>query len=232
MKALVFDTSTLISLVTNNLLWVLRDLKKKFKGEFLVPFMVKKELIDVPMQSKKYEFEAIILQHFIHENYLTLYKNEEIAKKAKELYYLSNHLFSINDNYITLIHPGEVEALALAIYLKADAYVVDERTMRLLIENPEKAGALIENKTHTKIFVNKENLSRFKQEVKDVKIIRSTELMLAAYELGLLEHYIKDKIVHNELRRIMLDGVLWGLKLRGCSISGKEINEILTLEGL
>ena len=36
MKALIFDSSSIISIVTNNLLNILADLKKIYKGEFLI----------------------------------------------------------------------------------------------------------------------------------------------------------------------------------------------------
>ena len=41
MKALVFDSSAIISLATNNLLWTVKHLKEKFGGEFILPASVK-----------------------------------------------------------------------------------------------------------------------------------------------------------------------------------------------
>lgn len=54
MRALVFDTGSIISLVTNNLLWILPPLKKQFRGDFLISEAVKGEIIDHPLKTKKF----------------------------------------------------------------------------------------------------------------------------------------------------------------------------------
>ena len=46
MNDLFFDTSSIISLATNNLLSVLEELKKKFKGDFVISDAVRKESLD------------------------------------------------------------------------------------------------------------------------------------------------------------------------------------------
>ena len=46
--------------------------------------------------------------------------------------------------------------------------------------------------------------------------------------MKLLDKYITvNKVLKKNKRKILLEGVLWGLKLKGCSISPEEINEIL-----
>jgi hypothetical protein len=50
--------------------------------------------------------------------------------------------------------------------------------------------------------------------------------MTVAYEKGLFDN-CKNKGISN---REILEGILWGLKLRGCAISFEEISEIITLE--
>ena len=59
MKCLVFDSGPIISLTTNNLLWILEPLKNKFKGRFVITEGVRKELIDKPLTTKKFKFEAL-----------------------------------------------------------------------------------------------------------------------------------------------------------------------------
>ena len=46
MKNIVFDTSSIISIVTNDLLGTLKLLKQNFDVEFYIPESVKVELID------------------------------------------------------------------------------------------------------------------------------------------------------------------------------------------
>ena len=51
--------------------------------------------------------------------------------------------------------------------------------------------------------------------------------MTIAYERGILDRFAA-KIPNPQ--KELLDGVLWGLKINGCAISGKEIEEILKIE--
>ena len=62
--------------------------------------------------------------------------------------------------------------------------------------------------------------------VKGVNVLRSSELILRGYELGIFDKFLFRK----DLKKTLLDGLLWGTKLRGCSISIKEINDALKIE--
>ncbi|MFH1209684.1 MAG: hypothetical protein V1663_02760 [archaeon] len=221
MKALVFDTSSIISIITNDLLNVLVKLKEKFDGEFYITKAVKNELIDYPMQSKRFKLEALVLEKFLNDKQINLYYKQELEQKSKELLDIANNIFMADNNYIRITHKGEMESLCLCIILDA-IFVVDERTIRILVENYKNLRRLLESKLHTKVGVNEKNLKLFLNEVKNIKVIRSSELMTVAFELGLFKEY-KNK-------KELLDGLLWGLRLRGCAISTDEINEIEELE--
>ena len=54
MKSLVFDSGPIISLATNNLLWVLEPLKNKFNGKFFITQAVKGEIVERPLETKKF----------------------------------------------------------------------------------------------------------------------------------------------------------------------------------
>ncbi len=226
MSLIVFDTSTLISIVTNNLLPTLESLREKIKGEFVISREVRRELVDYPLTTKRFELEAIIVMNYLNKGYLKMIESNVVREKAKRLLELANKIYRSKRDYIKIIDMGEMEALTLAIHLNADAYVVDERTMRMLIENPEQLGVLLNKKLHTKIEIDNEVLKEFKENIKNITVLRSVELMTVAYESGLLDDYITNE----EIRIKLLDGILWGLKLRGCSVSENEINEILKLE--
>lgn len=220
MKSLVFDTSSIISIVTNDLLNVLVRLKEKFDGEFYITKEVKRELIDYPINSKKFKLEALVLDKFLKDKQIKLLHNLNLEKKCKELLELANNIFIADNNYIKITHKGEIESLALCTIFNS-VFVVDERTIRMLVENYKNLQRLLESKLHTKVSVNEENLKAFLEEVKDVKIIRSSELMTVAFELGLFDEY--------ENKKELLDGLLWGLRLRGCTISSEEINKVESL---
>lgn len=225
MRYLVFDTGPLITLVMNNLLWILEPLKKSFGGEFFICDSVKKELVDDPLKTKKFKFEAMVLFEILKKEIIKI-TNEDLNNKTNKLLDLANNIFKARGEWIRIVHRGEMESLALASYLEADAYVVDERTTRLLVENPKKLAALLEKKLHTRVEFNGRSLRAFQKEVGKINIIRSAELVMVAYELGLLDKYLPKQGMEGSL----VDGLLWGVKLRGCSISSDEIDNILKIE--
>ncbi len=222
MKSLVFDTSSIISIVTNDLLWVLGPLKKIFNGEFYVPYSVKEELVDKPLTIKRFKLEAIMIDKLINDHVLNVYTK----LNAQDLLEHINNIYLVDNKSVKIVSLAEVEALALFLRLQASSYVVDERTMRLVIEDPEKLRLLLEKKLHTKVDMNKDLLKEFQHIVEGVKVIRSTELLIMAYEKGFLNQYITAKNSDKDL----VDGLLWGLRLNGCAISTDEIDEIIRLE--
>ena len=222
MKTIVFDTSSVISLVTNNLLDIIKPLKEKFKGTFYIPESVEYELIDKPLETKMFKLEAIMVSKAIDDKDLVVY-NEELD--VGSLLHKINNLYFVNGKPISIVSKAEVEALALAIKLESSAYAVDERTMRLVIEDPMRLKKIQENKLHMKVTINYEFMNEIKNLVKNVKVIRSTEIVLIAYELGLL-----DKYLINVSREQLLDALLWGLKIRGCSISNEEVKSLTDFE--
>lgn len=219
-KVLVFDTSSVITLSMNNLLGSLGLLKKRFKGDFLISRKVKEELVDKPLRGKKYKLESLQILKEIKQGTLKVYEGN-LGGKANEVLNIANRIFRA-DEYIRILDLAEVESLILAKELRG-TYVVDERTMRMLVEDVEGLKTILKRKLHRQIFVNEENLELFKEKIKEVKIIRSVELGYVAYSLGLL------KELDGRYKKELLDGLLWGLKLRGCAVSSEEIKEIENL---
>jgi len=227
MKSIIFDSGPVISLSMNNLLWVLREIKKKYKGKFLITPGVKSEIIGRPLTSKKFKFEALQVLKEFKDNILELFDKPTLRQKTMDLLGLANNMFYTHGKNIDIVQFAEIEVLVAALISSADAIVIDERTTRLLIENPEKLRKILQKKLHTDVEMNRNNLARFKGLTRKIKVIRSTELILIAYEKGLLDKYVLD--IQNP-RKNLLDGLLWGLKLNGCSISGDEINKVITLK--
>ena len=230
MRALVFDTGSIISLVTNNLLWILPPLKKQFRGDFLISEAVKGEIIDHPLKTKKFKLEGLIIQDYLREGVFSMAKNIYSSKKTDELLNLANSCFNTRNHPVKIVDRAEIETLMIVLENKAAAMVIDERTLRLLIENPEKLQKVLESRLHTKMEINKRNVAKFREMTKYIKIIRSTELAYAAYKLDLLNKYITaNKVLDKTLKKELLEGTLWALKLKGCSISSEEINEVLKM---
>ncbi|MBU0535500.1 MAG: hypothetical protein KKE20_00935 [Nanoarchaeota archaeon] len=226
-KIIVFDTGPIISLATNNLLWILEPLKKEFNGEFLIPECVKKELIDRPLKGKRFKFEAMQVLSLMDKGVLKLVENPKVKAESKRLLDLANTIFKAKGNWVQLVHEAEIQAVAVDKIMDAAAFVVDERTMRMLIEHPEKLRKIMEHKLHSKIDIDKKNLAEFRKSTRDIDMIRSTELVTIAFEKGLLDRYLPN--LPNP-RKELLESILWGLKLNGCSISEQEIQRIVKIE--
>lgn len=227
MKALVFDTGPIISLTLNNLLWLLDALKEISKARFYITEHVKKELVDFPLNmTKRYKFEALQVLRYIEDGTLEVVSSEEINRATSDILSLANNCYSAFDHNINLVHPAEISAIALYLQKKADAFVVDERTTRLLVEDQKRLRYILSHRLHTKIAENKNSLNEFKRITRDVKIIRSSELVAIAYEKGLLNKYK----LKTQSKEVLLESVLWGIKLNGCSISRSEIEQIIREE--
>ncbi|MBR9690449.1 hypothetical protein GOV08_02080 [Candidatus Woesearchaeota archaeon] len=226
MSSIIFDTGPIISLAMNNLLFILEKLENSFNGDFFITPAVKDEAIEKPLNSKKFEFEAIRVMKLLQAGVLKIYPND-VHNKAQDLLSIANKIFIARGNYINIVHYGEMEVVAAAIDAKADAIIIDERTTRTLIENPMKVKERLSRKLHTGITVDDGNLDEFKKLVGPLKILRSFELTVMAYEKGFLDEYLID--IENPKRKL-LDGVLWGVKLSGCSVSENEISQVLKIE--
>ena len=227
MKSLIFDTGPIISLSTNNLLWLLEPLKKKFNGKFYITEAVKNELVDRPLQIKKFKFEAIQVEKLIENQILEIIDNDFIRQTTPQLLSTSNEIFKAYNNCIRIVHFAEMSVVAAAINLNSDAIVIDEKTTRFLIENPKMVVQILRKTLHTSVSINENNLKNLKNNVKNIKTIRSIELVTIAYEHGLLDNYIT-KIP--DARKNLLESVLWGVKLNGCAVSKDEIEQIINLE--
>ncbi|MDD5191973.1 MAG: hypothetical protein PHH54_06845 [Candidatus Nanoarchaeia archaeon] len=220
-KYLIFDSGPLINFALNGILPVLEKIKKEFKGEFLITKEVKREVIDYPLTIKRFELEALQIKDLFDRNILkhadlTNEQVDELRLKREQIVSIANSTFFANRKPLHILDKGEAAALALFSILKEpSAIVIDERTARMLCENPENLKKLFQKKLHTNIIAKRENYPYFK----NFKVIRSTELAYIACKKGLCEP--KDPRI--------LEAILYGLKDKGCSISREEIEEMKTL---
>jgi len=221
MKAIIFDSSTLISFAMNGMWEELKKLKSIFKGKFIITKEVKHEIIDKPLTIKRFEFEALKIQKLLDKKILEMPQSiniseKQITKKTDSLIKIANETFYTSERSIHLIDSGETSCIALGKILDdkkiENVLAVDERTTRLLSEKPENLRKIFEKKLHTKIKIKKDNLKHFE----NLKFIRSSELVYVLYKKNLAE--IKNKHI--------LDAMLYAVKFKGCSISRDEIREI------
>lgn len=232
MKSIVFDAGPVISLTTNNLLWLLKALKESFDGSFYLPKAVESELVDNPLKSKKFKFEALQVARTIKQNIWTVVESPKVSLLAEELMTLANHTFRAKGNWLNIVHYAEMEVIATAVIMNSQAVVIDERTTKLLIEDPQYAARVLERKTGSRIFVDKQNVEKLQKWTKNIKVLRSAELVMIAYEKGALNEYIleENELGEKNTRKTLVESLLWGLKLRGCAISRQELNELVAIE--
>lgn len=220
-KAIIFDASTLISFAMNGLFDELVKLKQSFGGKFIITTEVNEEIIQKPLNIKRFELEALRIKKLVEDGVLEYpsslgIKDKDISYKTKELLEVANQTFEAGGRKMHVVDLGEMSVLALSKMLSDkgidNIIAVDERTTRMLIEKPDNLERLFEKKLHTKVRVNRNNFKFFKGP----KLIRSTELAYVAYKKGLVG--LKNGLV--------LDALLYAMKYKGCSISEDEIEEI------
>ena len=224
MKAIIFDSSSIISLAMNGLLEELKKLKENFDGYFMITKEIKQEIIDDPLKTKRYELEALKVKELLDDNCLSLpeafkIEDRDVTFKAIKMMEIANSMFATDGKKIHLIHQGEASCIALSRILDErkikHVVTIDERTLRMLIEKPENLQHLLEKRMHTRINLKKGNFKEFG----GFKIIRSSELMYVAYKKGLLRWKAKE----------VLDAILYALRFKGCAISDEEIEETKAL---
>jgi hypothetical protein len=227
MKTIVFDTGPIISLTMNNLLWILNPMKQRFKGEFCVCERVKKELVDKPLETKKFKFEALQIMSLVNDKTFSVVSNDEVSRLGAQLSEIADNIYVAKGHPIKIVHSAEMESLATAMHLNASAFVVDERTTRKLLEEPLELQRILKRKLHTPVETRNELLAKFKKLTNNVRVLRSFELVTIAYEMGLLDIYLPKT---ENPKRMLLEAVLWGLKLDGCAVSQEEIEGTIVAE--
>jgi hypothetical protein len=165
----------------NGLLPLLSRLKHEFPGKFLITEEVKEEIIDRPHEIKRFELGSLQLKSLLNNGIIELPDlNDEqkslLQKRKIEYLNFANSTFRVRHKDIPLIHKGEASILALASILKPSTIAIDERTTRMLCENPENLRKLLQKKLHTEIKANTKNYAYFKE----FRIIRSAELVYIA----------------------------------------------------
>jgi len=219
-KAIIFDSGALISFSMNGITDIIRDLKKIFNGKFLITIPIKGEIIDRPLKIKRFSLEALKLKQLVDEKVLEMpsslgISDDEILNRTNKILDTVNSSFEGKGKPLHILDLGEASGLALSSILFKkkiqNVIVVDERTTRVLIENPDNLKRFLEKKLHVGVRI-KNNLNEFKK----YGVIRSAELIYVAYKKGILKFRGKG----------VLDAMLYAVKFKGAAISGEEIQEM------
>lgn len=225
MKICILDSGPLINLSMNGLLYLFEDLKKTFDGKFVITSQVKYEVVDRPLHVQRFEFGAMQVQALLDKKVIEMpsalgIDEKQLSLYTQELMDLANHFIQVKGQWIHIVSDGEMSCLALSDMLEkegAETIIgIDERTTRVLGENPEQLEQLMSEKLHQRAELLAKDISLFKKH----KFIRSSELVYVAYKKGLL---------HNLQGKKALEAALYATKFKGTAISFDEINQIKKL---
>ncbi|MBD3261174.1 MAG: hypothetical protein GF334_05745 [Candidatus Altiarchaeales archaeon] len=210
---IVADSSSLISLAMNCLCPVFDYLDK----HVAVTPRVYGEVVTKPLSGRRFRYEAYRIKNLFDSQILSV---EEVdAKRVNEIMDMSNSIYSVSGKKLKIIHPAEAEAFVLCEQKKASAFLIDERTMRLLLEDPDTLRNVLEHRNHKKVSADQKALKRFQNRVSRVPILRSTEILALAYEHGFFPKHVG----YTE-KKVFLAAVS-ALKLSGCAITWDEVEE-------
>ena len=224
MKALIFDSGTLINLSMNGLLDLLATMKKEFNGKFIITKEVKYEVVDRPIGVYRFELGAMRVQKLIDDGVLEMpsslsLSEENIKKETQKLMDIANRSVDVGGKWVRIVSEAEISCLAVSSELSEkkieNLIAIDERTTRILSENPSNLERMMSEKMHHRVHVVIDNLKPFSK----FKFIRSSEIVYVAYKKGLID--LKGKRV--------LEALLYATKFKGAAISFEEINELKKL---
>lgn len=221
MKALIFDSGTLINLSMNGLLEILYKLKKIWSGKLIITPDVKYEIIDRPIGVLRFELGALRIQNLLNKGILEMpsvfnIDENELKKETLQFEDIANHFMQANGKWINLVSDAEMSCLALSEMLSKkgieNLIAIDERTTRILCENPASLERLMSEKLHQNVKMVANDFKIFSK----YKFIRSTELVFVAYKKNLIELEGKKA----------LEALLYATKFKGSSVSFEEIEEL------
>ncbi|MBD3398238.1 hypothetical protein GF412_03530 [Candidatus Micrarchaeota archaeon] len=218
-KYVLCDASSLISLTSSCLENLLAFFHERFSTRFIIPQSVRYEAVERPLsfKSKIHDFSALRIKDLIQDGIIDVVPGKE-EEKTKKLMKLGNSIFFARGNPVKLIHLGETEMLVLSKKLQVNSLLMDERTTRMLVENPISMKNHLQEEFGTNVMVNKKNLLDFTAQLKGLDVIRSTELLYLAYENNFFKHF-------NKLEKQAAEAALFTLKYSGCAVSFGELKE-------
>ncbi|MEW6035969.1 MAG: hypothetical protein AB1529_05120 [Candidatus Micrarchaeota archaeon] len=220
-RDILCDSGVLISLTAGCLDRILYFFAEHHDVRFVIPPSVEYETVTRPMYNglKKHLFSAIRIKDAIEDGVVVVV-DAKVEDEAKRMMHAANNLLFVKGKPIRLIQFGESEMLALAIELGIANILVDERTTRMLIEAPFRLKEHLESEFQVNVMVNKNSYRDLSSRVSGLNVLRSSELVMLAYERGFFKNF-------GNLQRAALEAALYKMKYSGCSISFEEIHGYL-----
>ena len=176
------------------------------------------------MGIERFELGALQIQNLIDSNVLEMPSSRDIDEekiRKDTLLFLdkANHFMQVRGKWVNLVEEAEMSCFALSKELTErgidNLIAIDERTARMICENPQNLERIMSEKLHQKVNIATEESDIFSK----FRFIRSPELVYAAYKKNLI--HLKGKKV--------LEAALYATKFKGASISFEEINKLKSM---
>ena len=216
-KTVVCDSSSLISLSQTCTANVVEFLRKKTGVRFVAPPSVYAESVAKPSGITKFAASALRIKRLFGQKSISI-DGADIALDTQRILEAGNRLFSVGGRPLELLHLGESECLALAKKTPGARLLVDEKTLRMLLEAPDKMQAILQTEYRERLAADPARMRAWKSLCADIPLIRSTEVLSVAYEKGYYNDYGTDASA-------AWQAGLAALKNAGCSVTFKEMDE-------
>ena len=217
-NSIVCDSSSLISITDAGIFGALVIVSRNLAGKLIISEGVQKESIDRPINNPQYSFSAVRLKRALLDGIFEVAKPD--LGTTEKVLNLANNMFIINGKPLRLVHEGEAELVALAIDNNLSTLLMDERTTRMLIEDPQSMRVHMEKEFNNKITFNQKALQEFQLLTRGIHIIRSSEVLALAYDMNYFSKF-------RELKEKAFESALYSIKFNGCAISFEEIKELI-----
>jgi len=216
-KNIVCDSSALISLADTGNLGVLKFLSSQGICFYITPG-VKSEITTRPMTIRKYALSAIRLQKCVDDGVLKLLASVTLHEQTQRILKAANSMIFAGKKPLELIQLGEAECLAIFASASAHMLLVDEKTTRLLIENPHKLRETIQVRNFDGVRLDQGRRDEFAALTAEVSCLRSAELLAFAYSKGYFDEY-------RSLKEEAFKATIYALRDSGCGLASSEIVE-------
>ncbi|MFH0971345.1 MAG: hypothetical protein V1835_02145 [Candidatus Micrarchaeota archaeon] len=212
----VLDSSALISLSESCVVSVLRHLKEKSKARFAAPESVFVESVERPAKTRQHGFSAVRIKKLFSEGIVE--KITASQEKTRDILNTANNLFFVGNVALELIQVGEAECAAVIGDNPDMCMIIDEKTLRLLIESPNKLRAVLEGEYGEKIKIDGKMLEKWQHMTRGIKVLRSVEVLGVAVEKGYFRSFGEDE-------NLAYHSAVFALRGFGCSLTNSELNE-------
>ncbi|HEV8289758.1 MAG TPA: hypothetical protein VGQ00_02270 [Candidatus Norongarragalinales archaeon] len=219
MTFFIIDSSSIISLVNVCNAEALNFLRQRTGAKFVIPPTVYDETVTNPLRVKKFEYSAAKIQKLVDDGVLQLGASGSLQRNTQRVLELANRIFLVRGKAVAILQRGEAECLALLPEIGTpSALVIDEKTARLILENPTRLEERMSQEYAGRVTIDQNAVNDLQKLVGDTYVIRSTEVLAAAAKRGFFDAYgpVKEHAFHGALR---------ALRDAGAAISQEELNE-------